>query len=132
MTEIYFQKFNGNPGINNDELVNLHLPAEIPNDYLEFCKTYNGGEGFIGEEYVVLYKLNELMQINKDYDVSNLVPDIFIFGSNGDSEALAFDFRKKQVKYVLIPFLFEYDAIIELGDHLSGFFKRIYDEGYFV
>ena len=52
----YLEKFNGNPGISDKLLLKLQLPKNIPLDYLDFIKVHNGGEGFVGKEYIILYK----------------------------------------------------------------------------
>jgi len=127
----YFKKFNTNSGFNIASFPELNLPKDIPQEYLELLTITNGGEGFIGEEYLILYKAEELLQMNSDYNVNEFVPGIFLIGTNGGSEAIALDLRNKPVKYVLIPFLFEYDTIIELGDNITEFFERIYKKGFF-
>jgi hypothetical protein len=127
----YFEKFNCNPGLTENKINKMDLPKNIPSDYFELIKFCNGGEGFIGEEYVVLYKLEELKQINIDYNVQKYTPEIFLFGSNGADEAIAFDFRTNEKKYILIPFIFEYDGIIELGDSINEFLERIFSKGFF-
>ena len=50
----YFQKFSGNPGLTIEEIRRLELPERTPQDYYELIEIINGGEGFIGNEYVVL------------------------------------------------------------------------------
>lgn len=127
----YLERFNRNSGLNITNPSEYNLPEDIPQDYLELLIITNGGEGFIGKEYLILYKAEELFQKNTDYDVNEFVPGIFLIGSNGGDEAIALDMRSKPVKYVLIPFLFEYDAIIELGNNAAEFLERIYKKGFF-
>jgi len=127
----YLEKFNGNNGITNEALLKLELPSSLPQDYLELLQQHNGGEGFINNEYLILYKADELKQMNSGYEVEKYTPGIFLIGSNGGGEAVAFDLRDKQTKVILIPFMFEYDAIVELGNNMSEFFKRVYESGYF-
>ena len=38
----------------------------LPKDYIEFMKKHNGGEGDIGETWLVLYPLEELQEITKE------------------------------------------------------------------
>ena len=128
----YFEKFNGNTGVPVDINLKSKLPTKIPLDYFNFISLYNGGEGFIGEEYLKLYKIEELLHINEDYSVDEFAPDIFIIGTNGGGEAIAFDFRYENPKYILIPFIFDYNDVIELGNNINDFFARIYKKGYFL
>ena len=127
----YFEKFNGNVGITKEELLKLKLPKNLPLDYLELLQLYNGGEGFVGEEYLILYSAEELKQMNATYEIEKYTPGIFLIGSNGGDEAIAFDLRNSLIKVILIPFMFEYKAIIELGNNMSKFFKKVFEIGYF-
>jgi hypothetical protein len=53
----------------------------------------NGGEGFIGENYLRAWPVEDLIQSNKDYRVDEAAPGLFLFGSSGGGEAFAFDTR---------------------------------------
>tara|TARA_R110001583_G_C5332668_1_gene378502 strand:+ start:68 stop:475 length:408 start_codon:yes stop_codon:yes gene_type:complete len=127
----YLEEFEKNAGIEPENLNSLKFTIEIPQDYLEFLKEFNGGEGDVGEEYLVLHKAEELNEINTDYEIAEFDPKIFIIGSNGSGELIAIDTRKNSPIYILIPSIFEYDAIIELASDVNGLFKRIFTEGYF-
>lgn len=126
----YLKDFETNNGITVD-LIESSIIDKLPDEYLNFMKKYNGGAGFIGEEYLTLFKIEEIDKINNDYGVEEFDEDIVLIGSNSASEAIALDFRDKKTKYILIPSLFDYEAIIELSDSLYGFFKRVFETGYF-
>ncbi|MCP4177198.1 MAG: hypothetical protein GY756_05470 [bacterium] len=70
------KKFNSNAGISKAKLSTIGLPSEVPEEYLNFLEFCNGGEGFIGEEYLILYKAEEIQQKNLDYAVSDIIPGI--------------------------------------------------------
>jgi hypothetical protein len=127
-----FLKFNFNSISDLSEIETLVTQKKVSRDYLELLKLGNGGEGFIGNEYLILYKNEDLVKINNQYEIEKYVPGIFIFGSNGGDEALAFDYRNDKIKYILIPFMFEYDTIIELGKTIEEFLDRIYQNGFFI
>ena len=55
----------------------------LPNDYIELMKKHNGGEGDIGETWLILYPLEELQEINDDYEIEEILPGHIIIGSNG-------------------------------------------------
>lgn len=78
---------------------------ELPDDYLSFLSEANGGEGFIGEEYLILWKAEELEQFNREYEVETYAPGLFLFGSNGGGEGFGFDTRSRPYKVVQVPFV---------------------------
>ena len=55
----------------------------LPKDYIEFMKKHNGGEGDIGETWLIIYPLEELKEINDDYEIEEFLPGHIIIGSNG-------------------------------------------------
>ena len=127
----YLIDFEKNSGIEENHLNSLQFPVQLPNDYLDLLKNFNGGNGTVGEEYLILHKVEELIKINKDYKIAEFDNKFFIIGSNGSGELIALDTRKKNPIYVLIPYIFEYDAIIELSNNVEGLFQRIFEKGYF-
>lgn len=96
----------------NNFLPNLPAPKEkvhllegkLPESYLDFLLRANGGEGFIGEQYVVVWRVEELLDLNKDYEVDKYAPGLFLFGSNGAGEAFAFDLNNAGC-VVMVPFI---------------------------
>lgn len=77
----------------------------LPDDFLSFLSESNGGEGFVGDEYLILWKAEELTSFNKEYEVEKYAPGIFLFGSNGGGEGFGFDTRSQPYKVVEIPFI---------------------------
>lgn len=78
---------------------------KLPEDYLSIFTELNGGEGFVGAEYLILWKAEELAVFNKEYEVETYAPGIFLFGSNGGGEGFGFDTRSEPYKVVQIPFI---------------------------
>ena len=129
--EEYLVGFQKNSGLEESQLKLLEFPIELPEDYINLLKIFNGGEGEIGEEYLVLHQAEKLNDINADYKIAEFDANLFIIGSNGSGELIAIDARNKNPSYISIPYIFEYDAIIELSTNIEDLFKRIYEEGYF-
>jgi hypothetical protein len=48
----------------------------------------NGGEGSVGDTYVILWRIEELIEMSKAYDVAEYAPGLFLFGSDGGGEAV--------------------------------------------
>ena len=65
------------------EIIEKINDVVLPNDYIELMKKHNGGEGDIGETWLILYPLEELQEINDDYEIEEILPGHIIIGSNG-------------------------------------------------
>jgi len=81
------------------------LGVSLPVDYVDFLCRHNGGEGFAGENSVVLFKAEELKPFNDAYEVREYAPGLILFGSNGGGEGYAFDTRDGSMPVVRVPFI---------------------------
>ncbi len=100
-------KFNGNPPSDPAAIRQFEneLGFRLPDDYERFLQQTNGGEGFIGNVYVILWRVEELLEMNKAYQVAEYAPGLFLFGSDGGGEAFAFDMRSDANPIVAVPFV---------------------------
>lgn len=87
-----------------DELSSI-LGLPLPHDYLNFLKQHDGGEGFIGNSYVVFWRTSELADFNREYEVNRYAPGIFLFGSNGGGEGYGFDMESSELPVIQVPFI---------------------------
>jgi hypothetical protein len=81
------------------------LNRTLPEDYLGFIRTSDGGEGFIGRNYLILWKIGELKQFNLEYEVDQYASGLLLFGSNGGGVGYAFDTRDGLMRIVRVPFV---------------------------
>ncbi|KAF1684583.1 SMI1/KNR4 family protein [Pseudoxanthomonas broegbernensis] len=81
------------------------LGLVLPCDYLDFLRQHDGGEGFLGENYVIFWKASELADFNREYEVEKYAPGIFLFGSSGGGEGYGFDMELTERLVVQIPFI---------------------------
>jgi len=81
------------------------LGYSLPKDYEEFLREHNGGEGFVGKDYLILWKVEELEPFNREYEVDKYAPRLLLFGSNGGGEAYGFDTRSAMLPVVRVPFI---------------------------
>lgn len=103
-----FSDFRGNAPANASDFEQFETDVGfgLPADYESFLRRSNGGEGFIGPNgYVIFWKLGDLMEMNKAYQVPEFAPGLFIFGSDGGGEAYAFDVRTTAMPIVSVPFV---------------------------
>jgi hypothetical protein len=49
----------------------------LPESYIDFLKKHDGGEGFIGDNYIIFWKAEELVLFNHEYEVEKYAPGIF-------------------------------------------------------
>lgn len=87
------------------EELTSRLGIALPADYLDFLRQHNGGEGFIGANYIVFWKAEELMDFNREYEVEKYAPGILLFGSDGGGEAYGFDVQSREMLIVRVPFI---------------------------
>ena len=86
-------EFRTNAGA-SDELIErtlFELDRRLPDDYLDFMRKADGGEGFINGSYVVLWPFDELVASNRTFADIEDVADVVWFGGNGGGEAFGFD-----------------------------------------
>ncbi|WP_374577796.1 SMI1/KNR4 family protein [Phenylobacterium sp.] len=81
------------------------LGVALPPSYLSFLRQHNGGEGFVGDSYVVLWRAEDLVDFNREYEVAKYAPGIILFGSNGGGEGYGFDTQLAGLPIVQLPFI---------------------------
>ena len=105
------------------------LNISFPLQYKEFMLKSNGAEGPIGDNsYLVIWPIEEIVELNEGYGVNEFTPGLVYFGSDGGGSAYAFDVREKDIPIVEFPF----DSIhIEDAGLIAGtfgeFIKKIYE-----
>ena len=87
------------------EAVEAAIGRPLPRDYKDFLLANDGGEGFISVNYVILWKAEELVRFNQEYEVEKYAPGLFLFGSDGGGEGYAFDMRGGEPAVVMVPFI---------------------------
>jgi hypothetical protein len=112
-------EFNGPYTGENIEKVN---GVALPKNYIEFMREHNGGEGDIGETWLVLYSLEELQEVNGDYETEEFLPGRIIIGSNGSAELYGID---NNGNYFNVPVLMDENDIILLGTDIELLPDRI-------
>jgi hypothetical protein len=108
------------------EKVTLSLSVTLPQDYIDFLRYSDGAVGFIGENFLQLWSINELESLNKGFGANEFTPGYFLFGSDGGGEGYGFDFRSNDIKVVMIPFDFMDWSIAKIkGNNFLDFLKKL-------
>lgn len=80
---------------------NISLPCE----YKQLILFSNGIEGPIGKaNYLSIWPINELIELNQEYAVDEFLPGIKYFGSDGGDMAYGFEFDHDRTTIIEIPF----------------------------
>ena len=79
-----------------EALSELRTAVQYPlsDDYLELLRAMDGGEGFVGKQYVRFYSVDQVLLIRRALGEAQLADDLVVIGSDGGGEALAYDFRQ--------------------------------------
>jgi hypothetical protein len=97
--------------------------STLPKSYIDFLKEHNGGEGFIGDNYIIFWKAEELVDFNREYEVKTYAPGIFLFASSGGGEGYGFDTDDAAMPIVRVPFIgMERQYIDMIARDLPGLF----------
>lgn len=99
----------------------------LPEDYAQFLQQADGGEGFVGNAYIILWRVGELLEMNRAYQVAEYAPGLFLFGSDGGGEAFAFDTRNDAKPIVSVPFVgMELKLARPLGSNFKEFLEELF------
>ena len=101
------QAFQPNGPASAEALASLRtgLAKPLPESYFAFLLRANGGEGFIGDRYVQLWRAEELVEMNRAYKTAEFFPDLFFIGSDGCGDAYAFDLSRIDSTVFEVPFI---------------------------
>ncbi len=100
-------KFQCNKGASQTEIAHINpaIQGFLPQDYLDFIRRCNGGEGFVSDEYLMLWRIEELYEFNREYEVRKYLADVVLFGSNGGGEAFGFRKSRTNIDIIRVPFV---------------------------
>ena len=122
-------KFNANPLADTSSIRQLETESglHLPEDYTTFLQEVDGGEGFVGDAYVILWRVGELLEMNRAYQVAEYAPGLFLFGSDGGGEAFAFDMRSDSKTIVSIPFVgMELESARPVASNFKAFLEELF------
>jgi hypothetical protein len=77
-----FKEFNVNPPASIDAIRQFEAESgtRLREDYAAFLMRSNGGEGLIRRNYASLWRVEELKEKNRGYQVADFAPGLFLFG----------------------------------------------------
>ena len=120
-----FERFDGKPPATEDAIRRLE-PHPLPAAYLKFLRRHDGGAGFIGSTYLIVWGTRELVDGNADYEVQTLAPGLFLFGTDGGSEGFAFDTQAPGHPIVMVSLVsLDRKDAIAAGTSFDDFLERL-------
>jgi len=98
----------------------------LPEDYKRLLLVHGPGEGFVGEQYFILWDASEIIQFNKEYESKKYAPDFLLIGSNGGGEGFAYDCRGKDKPVVIMPFIgMSVKTAVKIAENITVFFEKM-------
>jgi hypothetical protein len=110
--------------------VELYSKLKLPKDYVFYLENYFGIDQFIGVEFINLWSLEEIIETNKNYNITEELEQTIGIGSNGSGEFIGITLDKNEnVKIILSPFIYlNKEHHIEIGTSFTDFLVRL-DKG---
>lgn len=106
--------------------VQTELGITFPKDYVEFILYSNGAEGNIGENYLILWSIEDIIDLNEAYGVNEFAKGLVLFGSDGGGTAFAFDTRRNDTQIVTVPFIgMDLEEVKTCSNTFNGFFQYL-------
>jgi hypothetical protein len=120
--------FELNPPVEEGKVkkVQTELGITFPKDYIEFISYSNGAEGNIGENYLILWSIEDIIELNEAYGVNEFAKGLVLFGSDGGDTAFAFDTRTNETQIVTVPFMgMDLDEVTMCSNTFNGFLNYL-------
>jgi hypothetical protein len=100
------------------------LNFKLPNGYLEFISKSNGAEGQLQNSYLILWPLEELYNLNREYNIDEFAPGFFILGSDGGDTAFVID--KQTGEFHQMPFIgMSQQEAVFIAKDFAGFIEAL-------
>lgn len=123
----FLENLNLNAPASNDSITAFENATgkKLPESYIEFLKIADGGEGFVGKAYVILWRLGDLITYHQGYKVEEYASGLLLFGSDGGGEAFGFDMNNSW-RIVQIPFIpMDWDEAELVGNSFPEFLEYL-------
>lgn len=79
------------------------LGVALPTDYSTFTAEIDGAEGWVGDQYIALWRISDLTRINDKLETSRFVPGTILIGSDGGGEGIGLEVGPSGSQVVFVP-----------------------------
>ena len=104
--------------------VEAELGIKFPEEYRGILKLYNGGSGEIGEYYIDLWSLEDIVDFYEE-NMGDESKDLVVFASDGCGMAYAFKKGYAEIRFIPMDSL-EYVYSKRCSDNFYQFIKDMY------
>ncbi len=129
--ENIIRKISGN--WNNNSVTNLkdisviekQLNVTFPKDYITLLERSNGGEGNIGENYISLWKIEDLPILNKEYQIQKYLSEKFLgIGTDGGGICYGFCLENNYSIFKCPLGDLDINEIVIIAQSIKDFFRK--------
>ena len=106
------------------EIISEVNGVELPDNYIDFMQEHNGCEGDTGAITVILYRMEELIDVNEDLQIEDFLPGNCIIGTNGGGEFFGID---AEGNYFTVPSVMDEDDKVKLGKTIDEFIVNLHN-----
>jgi hypothetical protein len=129
---ILLENFWKNESGVSEAVINLlkdQIQFDLPADYINLMREFNGGEGEIGENgWLCLFPLEDLIFVNNSYILlMEQIPDYFLFGKDAADTGYAFHKTEQTIHAFGLMSDFTTDTIEFCGDTFLDFLNYLYN-----
>jgi len=94
---------------------------KVPADLIPFISQFDSAEGSVGEHYLAIWNLEDIVEVNKQYENDPVFSKYYIFGSSGGTFHYAFNKETGKI-YELDLYDDEYNKYV--GDSITEFIEN--------
>lgn len=123
-----WREFSANPPADTQAIENLEAQVGIrlPRDYVGFLQRMNGGEGFLGEEYLSMWSIDWIIKSHETNMADDFWPGFLGFGSNGNLERFGFNLRNDAKEIVALPYIGNWEDALYIAPTFTAFLEAMY------
>ena len=118
---------NNNHGVDSKDItvIEERLNASFPQDYITLLKRSNGGEGYVGENYISLWKVEDLPALNEEYQIQKYLSEKFLgIGTDGGGICYGFCLDKNYSIFKCPLGDLDINEVVIVAKSTKDFFKK--------
>lgn len=105
--------------------VQKELGISFPNKYSEILRKHNGGSGNIGNYYIDMWRIEDIIDFYAECSETGL-DNLVVFASDGSGMAYAFDKKDYSVRIIPMDSL-EYEYSKKCSNNFEEFIQKMLD-----